>query len=312
MAPMSLQLSDVLSMIGYDEGNVTYPEFYYLKSGDLLFVYRSGTSGNGNMVINHYSTAVKKWERMQDVLLDGEGKRNAYWQLYLDGNSILHLSWVWRESPSVETNHDLCYARSRDNGVTWEKANGEQYNLPITVDNAEYACIIPQGSELINQTSMTVDSTGMPYIASYWKDEGSDIPQYRIVWFDGITWQQTQVSNRSSSFSLSGTGTLKIPISRPLVLATKAREIIFIFRDEERGSVVSLAYSDDIISDNWTYFDLTDFSVDAWEPTYDTELWKQTEELNLFVQRTGQGNHETSIDIEPQMVYVAEVRLDYF
>ncbi len=48
-------------MTGVDEGNVTYPEFYLLSGGDLLFAYRSGSSGRGNLVMNRYSLKEKKW-----------------------------------------------------------------------------------------------------------------------------------------------------------------------------------------------------------------------------------------------------------
>lgn len=61
-------------MTGVDEGNVTYPEFYPLTDGDLLFVYRSGSSGRGNLVMNRYSLKDHKWARVQDVLIDGEDK----------------------------------------------------------------------------------------------------------------------------------------------------------------------------------------------------------------------------------------------
>ena len=167
--PESLELGDLEPMTGVDEGNVTYPEFYTLKDGDILFVYRSGSSGRGNLVMNRYDLASRKWVRVQDVLIDGEDERNAYWQLYVDGRGVIHLSWVWRETWLVETNHDLCYARSRDNGVTWERSDGTPYQLPITQDNAEYAWRIPQNSELINQTSMSTDAAGNPYIATYWR-----------------------------------------------------------------------------------------------------------------------------------------------
>ena len=85
-------------MTGVDEGNVTYPEFYPLSGGDLLFVYRSGSSGRGNLVMNRYSLKEHKWTRVQDILIDGENKRNAYWQLYVDEKGTIHLSWVWRET----------------------------------------------------------------------------------------------------------------------------------------------------------------------------------------------------------------------
>ena len=118
VAPYSLTMGEKQPMTGDDEDNVTYPEFYTLQNGDLLFAYRSGSSGRGNLVLNRYDVKSKQWQRVQSVLIDGENQRNAYWQLYVDRQGVIHLSWVWRETWMVETNHDLCYARSLDNGVT--------------------------------------------------------------------------------------------------------------------------------------------------------------------------------------------------
>lgn len=306
IAPHSLELGEKEVMIGEDEEDVTYPEFYPLAGGDLLFAYRSGASGRGNLVMNRYSVKDKKWVRVQDVLIDGENKRNAYWQLYVDEQGTIHLSWVWRETWLVETNHDLCYARSFDNGSTWYKSNGEKYALPIRLANAEYACHIPQNSELINQTSMSADAKGNPYIASYWRDADSDVPQYRIVWNDGKKWQSRQVSERKTPFSLKGGGTKMIPVSRPRIVVDNG-EIYYVFRDEERGSRVSLAHTKDVANAQWTTTDLTDFPVDAWEPSHDTELWKQKRRLQLFVQHTKQGDGERTVEFEPQPVYVLEI-----
>jgi len=206
IAPGSLKLGDKIPMTGVDEGNVTYPEFYSLSGGDLLFVYRSGSSGRGNLVMNRYSLKEHKWTRIQDILIDGENKRNAYWQMYVDEKGTIHLSWVWRESWHVETNHDICYARPR---------------------------IVVEGGE-----------------------------------------------------------------------------VFYIFRDEERGSRVSMAHASDVGISKWTITDLTDFSVDAWEPSHDTELWKKQRKLHLFVQHTRQGDGERTAEIDPQMVYVLETDMN--
>ena len=114
-----------------------------MPSGDLLFFYRDGASGQGNLVINRYNLPAQKWERVHDILIDGQGQRNAYWQATLDNKGTNHLSWVWRESTDVASNHDLAYAKSDDGGKTWQKSTGELYNLPITAANAEYAAQIP-------------------------------------------------------------------------------------------------------------------------------------------------------------------------
>ena len=307
VAPGSLQLTEKVPMTGDDEDFVTYPEFYKLADGNLLFVYRSGGSGRGNLVMNRYDLSTKTWERVHDVLIDGEGERNAYWQMCVDVNGTIHVSWVWRESWLVETNHDVCYACSHDGGVTWQKSTGEVYSLPINADNAEYVWRVPQGSELINQTSMSADADGHPYIATYWKEPGDSIPQYRLVWLDADScWRQDVVSERKAPFSLSGGGTKMIPIARPRVVVD-GKKAYFLFRDEERGSRVSMAVTDNIDKGNWTIADLTDFSVDAWEPSIDTELWNCKHELNVFVQTTHQGDGEKTVESAPTPVYVLEL-----
>ena len=304
--PGSLELGSKEAMTGMDEQDVTYPEFYKMPDGDLIFVYRSGASGRGNLIMNRYDLDTHKWERVQDILIDGEGKRNAYWQLYVDGKGTVHLSWVWRETWLVETNHDLCYASSPDGGKTWYKSTSEPYMLPIREDNAEYAWHIPQNSELINQTSMCTDADGHPYIVTYWREADSDVPQYRVVWNNGKQWRMRPVMERKLAFSLKGGGTKMIPIARPRIVVD-GNKAYFLFRDAERGSKVSMAYTGDLRKGEWKVKDLTGFSVEAWEPSLDTELWKQQKRLHLFVQTTYQGDGEKTVDKAPTPVYVLEV-----
>lgn len=312
--PGSLQLTDMMPMVSPDmdnlvpdERDVTYPEFYRLASGNVLFAYRSGASGRGNLVMNLYDVKTRKWSRLQDVLIDGEQQRNAYWQLFVDAKGTIHVSWVWRETWMVETNHDLCYACSHDEGRTWQRSDGTKYELPINAGNAEYACEIPQQSELINQTSMSTDADGHPYIATYWRNQGDSIPQYRIVWHDGQKWNQQQVSQRRTPFSLAGGGTKMIPISRPRV-AIDGYEAWYIVRDVEHQSRVSLYYTSDLRTGEWTLSDLTDYTVDAWEPSFDTELWKSQRQLHLYVQCVHQGDGETSVATPATPVRILEIR----
>lgn len=290
-APGALALGAQQAMVGRDEQAVSYPEFYRLPDGDLLFLYRDGASGRGNLVMNRYRHAGAKWDRLQDKLIDGEGQRNAYWQAHADSRGVLHLSWVWRESPDVASNHDLAYARSRDGGNNWEHADGTPYKLPITAASAEYAFHIPQRSELINQTSMAADSEGHPYIASYWRDQDSAVPQYRVLFHTGQRWEARTLPLHKTAFSLSGGGTKRIPMARPqLLLADKGG--LLVFRDAERGSKVSVAVIKDFQSFQWSVHDLSETSVGEWEPSFDSELWKSRGILSLFVQKVAQVDGE--------------------
>jgi len=307
VAPGSLELTDRMSMTGRDEDRVTYPEFYNLPDGGLLFLYRDGSSGNGMTMLNRYDVGSGMWSVVQHPLISGEGERNAYTnQMAVDGSGRWHISWCWRETGDVATNHDICYAFSDDRGKTWRKSTGEKYPLPVTAENAEYVRRIPQGSELINQTSMTVDSRGHPVIATYWRPEGADVPQYHLVRFDGSSWRTTQVGARRTPFTLSGGGSKRIMISRPKVLIDSRGRTYIIFRDAERGNRVSVVVSGGHGYDEWVVRDLYAGDVGFWEPAYDTALWNRENILHLFVQRVGQGDAETLEDVPPQPVYVLE------
>ena len=155
---------------------------------------------------------------------------------------------------------------------------------------------------------MSADEQGHPYIATYWRDSNSQVPQYRLVWNDGKTWHQSQVSARRTPFSLSGGGTKMIPIARPRLVINDGKAF-YVFRDEEQGSKVSMAYTTDLYSGKWNMIDLTGFPVYAWEPSYDTELWKDRQIFQLFVQCTRQGDGERTEEMEPQTVYVLETDL---
>ncbi|KGO94634.1 BNR repeat-containing protein [Flavobacterium subsaxonicum] len=302
--PFGLALGAEQSMTGSQELKVTYPEFHNLPNGKLIFCYRSGASGRGNMVINSYNAATDKWTQLQNNLLNGEELRSAYWQICVDNMGYIHVSWVWRESWDVSTNHDICYTVSKDGGVTWQKSTGEAYVLPITVASAEVAWPVPQNSSLINQTSMTADANGNPYIATYWDNDG--IPQYKVVYKTDGKWQLLNTNFHKNTFTLGGGGTKNITISRPKVLINKAI-LYLLFRDAERGSKITLTYAD-LDKKQWQVKNLTEQSVGDWEPNYDQELWSAKKQLHIFSQKVTQVDGEGLQQVAPQPVNVIEVK----
>ena len=208
----------------------------------------------------------------------------------------------------MASNNDLCYAVSKDGGQTWEKSTGEKYAIPVTQASAEIICTIPQRSELINQTSMYVDGKGKIFIASYWKGQG-DLPQYQLVYRTSNQWKQMDLAFRKTKFSLSGQGTKKIPVSRPQVIAWQRGRKNFaalIFRDEDRGAVVSVVSAQLKKKMKWHITDLPGGSTGDWEPSYDTDLWKRENILHLFVQPVFQADAEGVMKQPPSGVKVLE------
>jgi BNR repeat-containing family member len=307
-APGSLTLGPTMAMTGSQEESVTYPSFFRLPAGDLLFLYRDGRSGQGNLVLKRYVTKTRTWHLVQSNLVSGEGVRSAYVAGTVDAKGVLHLAWNWRDSPDVATNHDLCYARSSDGGRTWTTTAGAALALPITAAAAEYALRIPQHSSLMNPPALATDEDGHPYIATYWSPAGSDVPQFQLVRYDGRQWTVSAITQRVTPFVLQGTATKRPPLSRAVLLTGKAGKkataVHLVYRDDEHGGRVRAASCADVAHPQWHVRDLTEESVGAWEPSIDVIQWRRFGQAHLLVQSVEQqdGNDSTPAVVRPTPV----------
>lgn len=304
IAPGSLELGPREPMTGQLESRVTYPAFLSLPDGDLLFFHRDGGSGRGNLVLSRYRVRDRAWSRVHANLINGEGVRSAYPACTVDSQGRLHLAWVWRATPDVATNQDLAYARSPDGGATWTSVDGAPLAVPFTATTADYALRIGPNRSLMNPPSLAVDQAGRPLLANYWTPEGSDIPQYHLVHHDGTAWRITQVTQRTTPFTLAGGGTKNPPISRS-VLVTRSSPgdtaAMLLYRDDERGGRIVAASSPDLLNPVWTFTELTAGSVGAWEPSRDPVAWARDGELHLLVQAVTQrdGNDREAAAVAP-------------
>ncbi len=259
---------DTQPMTGQEEEHVTYPQFVTAPDGTLYFFYRDGASGNGTLCLNRYNAESKSWTAVQHPLVDREGKCNPYWwRPSIAADGAIHLAWCWRDTPNAQTNHDLCYSFSKDGGRTWLKSDGKPQQLPITRENAEVIDAIPKGSNLINQCSSAVDAQGHCHLAQYFND-ADGIPQYFHEWFDGQVWHKNQVSLRTARFSLSGGGSLAIPISRPEIAIKPDGTVFLITREADAGGGVRL-YQAAPPYEKWRAIDVSRDDLGNWEPMYD-------------------------------------------
>lgn len=318
-APGSLDLTPHQKMDGVRENSLTYPQFFNLPDGDLLFLYRVGASGRGDLALKRYSTKSRTWSTVQDNLISGENRANAYPEFCVGPDGTLHLGWTWRSTPDVATNHNICYTRSKDGGKTWTDSAGKPLQMPIVAGTGEVALHIAMNSDLMNQTTIAADAQGRPYIATYFTPEGQSVPQVMVVYHDGNSWKKSQVGTRTGDFTLAGGGTRRIPLSRPLILTDtpaaggggeggKAR-VMVIFRDADRGDRVSLAMTADIAADTWTFRDLTTEAYGYWEPSVDMSRWQRDHVINLFLQKTDQpAGDNVTMQIPPTPVSILEFK----
>jgi len=203
-------LSRIPSMVGDEEKRCTYPKFMRGPSNELIFHYRSGSSGSGNEIYNVYDLKTKTWSRLIDKpLTNGRGKMNAYMSgpgLGPDGR--YHMIWVWRDTSDCSTNHHLSYARSPDLRE-WEDAGGNRVELPLTIDEKRLWVdpIPPKGGILNGGARLGFTSGGAP-VVSYYKYDKNGNHQMYVAAFSGGTWRSRQLTNWDYRWDFSGGGSL--------------------------------------------------------------------------------------------------------
>lgn len=176
-------------LAGLDIGtSITYPQFVITPDNLLQFVYRSGTSGNGDTQLAEYSDGkwnnVGSWASSSGTYTSPNGVQSNARNLYIHGftyqSNRLHVTGTWREQTGGVscnggglTNHDTVYFYSDDKGRTWSNSVGASIgssgSSPIDV-NTEGIIVDSLNADhgLMNQESQAVDSTGQIHaIISY-------------------------------------------------------------------------------------------------------------------------------------------------
>jgi hypothetical protein len=204
-------------MTGDQERRVTYPRFLHDDAGDLVFMYRYGSSGDGDQILNRYDTTTRQWHRLLDQPLTcgrvGDATMNAYLHGPVRGpDGFFHLAWVWRDTPDCETCHDVCYARSRDL-VHWERSDGTPLGLPITAATCEVVDPVPAGGGLLNGLlRIGFDAAGRP-VLSYHKYDDMGRSQIFTARLEDGRWRIRQTSDWSERIAFSGRGSIGLEAS---------------------------------------------------------------------------------------------------
>ena len=315
--------TEEMPMTGIKEERVTYPTFILPQAGNPLFIlYRDGTWKKGDIYLKHYDENSSKWVEHSLPVLSGALQRpwtsNAYWNNPAVGkDGSIHLSFTWRTDylPGSDklNNINIDYAKSYDCGYTWFTSKDRLYDLPVTQVNSETVWPVSPGSNLMNQCSMALDSKGYPHIAFY-ADDSNNIPQYQHLWFDGKKWKCSYVSRRRKAFSLSGGGTLNIPISRPVILIDKQDNVYFIHRDNEYGQGLSITF---LPQPSYTFRPenaevLLQRDIGFSEPLIDHTRWKNEGIISLFVQYSEQPDGDQDVNAKASNAFIIDIETEIF
>jgi hypothetical protein len=164
---------------GQTTADVTYPQFTITPNGGLMLNRRVGSSGNGDQLFCTYipisGGTGGNWTG-STLFLSRTGTYNGSTSrcAYINGLDVgpdgkIHVTWTWREGAGT-SNHDICYAYSADNGVTWRNNVGTMIadtSLGQSI-NLNTAGIIIKSADLnqllINQQAQCVDTDGRVHV----------------------------------------------------------------------------------------------------------------------------------------------------
>ncbi|MBN2165984.1 MAG: BNR-4 repeat-containing protein [Marinilabiliaceae bacterium] len=182
---------------------VTYPRFITKPDGNLIFAYRYGSSGNGDEYLWEYKGLSHSWSVVGKIVDGISSGENAYFHgIQYDKFGKLHMAWCWRQTSAPETNHDLFYAYSEDDGRNWKNTFGATVGTtgsnPLKLSTTGLKVYnIPQHRSLMNQESMCVDNNGRVHVLNgIIKDEDPDVDIWGTTYpthfyrKDDGTWQK--------------------------------------------------------------------------------------------------------------------------
>jgi hypothetical protein len=261
-------------MVGRDENRVTYPAFLRGAEGELLFFYRNGSDGRGAVtVVNRFRPTEQRWERAA-ILADGrrDGSRPYLHHVATSrGFAEIHTMFLWRVGSGPESNRDVSYARSADNGSTWMTARGTTLVTPIRRATAE---IIELGlrpdTVVLNQGGLAVDADGRPHAAFLIRPlDGEHASGVLHVWRAGSRWRVERIR-------LDGD-----PVGRPSVVADRRGRtfIVWVSRTRTKARVHLTTVSGRRGVDRA----LVRIPITDWEVTYDTTALAERGRLQFLV-----------------------------
>jgi hypothetical protein len=277
---------------------ITYPQFYEYYD-HLILLYRDDTLNTYN--INKYDSKKGVWQQWFVPLLTTPSDVDS---VYLNNLGIrwktMALAYTLRFSDLENPDHprvlneDIRVIYSIDGCVTWRSFNGLELSLPVSASEPSVSLSVPLCYNLSNQSGAWLSSDKIYWVA-YFANDSNGIPQIFVSEFSLLTQQvsTSQVTHRTTGFSLIGKGSLSLPLSRPAILGMLDR-IVVIYRE---NNDIKIAWRSPKGESGWRHMTLYSGFVKNWEPIIDfTQLSRKN--ICIYIQGAEQGSNDTNFSCE--------------
>lgn len=274
---------EAAEMLGVEEERVTYPAFVSLPDGTLLFFYRDGRAGHGDVYLNRLAPGSERWQRVGMLVGGSHSEESPYLNHVAVGrDGALHISGCFRGKGGAAANRDVWHAASDDGGSSWRGAGGEPLQLPLTHETVPVIVpTAPRGSGLVNQMGMDVDAAGRPHVSYFHYDEAG-ATQVALASWDGERWRSRDLARLTHRMETE-TPIVDASVARPQIACTADGNVWAVFRatHDGRGGRLSLIRCTPDLP--LRELALYDGDLGAWEPTLDSRALRERDELHLLL-----------------------------
>jgi BNR repeat-containing family member len=282
-APGDATRWEAAEMLGAEEERVTYPAFVSLPGGALLFFYRDGRAGHGDVYLNRLPAGSERWERV-GMLVEGRGSGESPYLNHVAASRVgtIHLSGCFRGKGGAAANRDVWHAASGDGGATWRSAAGEPLELPLTHERAPIVVPTPpHGSGLVNQVGMDVATDDRPHV-SYFRYDEAGATQVALASWDCERWRSRDLARLTHRMETE-TPILEASVARPQIACTADGNVWAVFRAAHDGRGGRLSLIRCTPGRPLRELPLYDDDLGAWEPTLDSRALRERDELHLLL-----------------------------
>lgn len=221
------------TMPGTENSQCTYPRFIKRTNGELLLLYRYGSSGSGDEVLWVWNRGTGQWEKRVTVF-DGITNSVSWYRtvFYDEDRDVIHIAGTFRATTDETTAYDFMHIKSTDGGTTWKHSDGTTWAAPRRyagghvetwpATNTDPLLIPPQG--------LCVDADGHPHTGlSYPGAAGAGAGKAQIwhVWWDGVAWQKETITVNTTAPA----GHNALHHQTPKLVLNAADEIIAYYRN---------------------------------------------------------------------------------
>ena len=267
---------------------LTYPRFFKAKGGTLFLAYRKGSSISGDMILYKYESGA--WSLVQKPVINGSAdEANAYLaHIAVDNYGTIHISGTWRNTTLANSAHHVYYARSTDNGVTWENSKGVKYTMPIRYSAIETPVVTAlTDSGIVNQFGLEADDDGNPHVAYFKYDEDGNTNIYHL-YNDGENWFDEKVTDFKKHLDTASNMWLG-EMSRPSIFTYKNR-VFILYRVNYDGKEGIIRLKEVTPGSSQREVVLFDFNLGLIDVTFDTQMLYQEGKLSMHLTK----NHTRS------------------